>query len=589
MERNLNDSMLSRKYILETDGQILFIQKWREMLHHKTINTYQVKLRNTHYILEETLMVIEYIKQGIISTSNLKDLLLESKKLVENDICLRKNFLELQKTLMSSFKKIKDNQEKSDLLKLEFRLKYALKTIREKYLNFLVEDLKEAINNNDLESINTLTQNLGSELINRGWASRSLYRLATIVFFNKNKFDEKWDVFKNHIYSQKQEFFCYFKLTKSLDGIGLETTQLVIKTGEEILSSFSELKVEDFDLNAKYIEEKSSSYMEDSHTAVSQCLSSLSEKIAFLKYYEFDSEKFTHTRIVYPKGEKSISYDLINKQLENNIIDKEDIIKAYNILVSNNIEEKSKNHLKNFFRQYNLSLDSLSIETKYSSLWTAIESILVTGHYSSNIEHIKKIIPSILSSQYVTRLLKNFASDCYRTRLILNYQEREINLSNPTIDDLKDLHSLLIDEDLSQRLLDDINDYTLCKLRTKELIEDLKNSETLKDILTNHYNTTTYHIQRMYRIRNNLVHAAVSEKDISLIIDHLNFYVHATVNEIIDCLSSKEVTNLGELFMMVEDNYYAILAVLEENIKNSERGRIKKYNKELIFEGALYF
>lgn len=121
MEGNLNDSILKRRYELQTDGQILFYQKWREMFHHKTMNTYQVKLRNTHYILEETLTVLEYIKQGIISISNLKDLLLECKKLIEKDICLRKNFLELQKTLMISLRKIKDDQQKSDLLKLEYR------------------------------------------------------------------------------------------------------------------------------------------------------------------------------------------------------------------------------------------------------------------------------------------------------------------------------------------------------------------------------------------------------------------------------------------------------------------------------------
>lgn len=235
-----------------------------------------------------------------------------------------------------------------------------------------------------------------------------------------------------------------------------------------------------------------------------------------------------------------------------------------------------------------MSLDSLSIETKYSSLWTGIESLLVTGHYTFNIEHIKKIIPSILCSQYVNRLLKNYLYDCYRAKFTLEYRGREIDTQNPGLEDLKALSSILIDESLSQQLVDEIDDYILLKKRAEELSRDLKNSKTLKDLLTNHYNTTTYHIQRMYRIRNNLVHAAVTEKDITLIIDHLNFYVHATVNEIIDCLTTKEISNLGELFMMIEDNYYAILSVLEENVKNSSKGDIQKYNQELLFEGALF-
>lgn len=588
MEGFLSDSILKQRYKLETEGQILFVQKWRELFHHKTINTYQVKLRNTHYILEEILMVIEFIKKGAITSANLKDLLLEAKRIVEKDICLRKNFLELQRTLNGSFKKVKDEQQKSDLLKLEYRIKYVLKTIENKYLGCLIEDLKESINQNNLEEIQELSKYLGSELINKGWASRSLYRLINIVFFNQSEFDDKWDNFTNHLNSEKVEFICYFKITDDKTELELENAELKIRNGQEILDTYTDLKREDFDLSAKYIEEKSFAYKEDSHTAVTQCLNNLLEKIAIFNYYEINFEKFNHTRVVFPNKRKSISYDLQSKQLENNKIDKEDIIKAQNIFRSEKVEKSSKIYLKNFFRQYNLSLDSLSIETKYTSLWTAIESLLVTGHHPSKIEHIKKIIPSILSSQYIIRLLKNYLYDCYRTRYTLKKEETIVNTESPTLEDLKMLFEILKDDNLSQNLVADIDNYLLLKKRTEELMYMLKNSETLRDVLTNHYNTTTYHIQRMYRIRNNLVHAAISEKDTSLIIDHLNFYVHATVNEIVEYLSSEEISNLGELFMLIEDNYYAIIAVLEENIRNSAKGNIEDYNNELIFQGALY-
>lgn len=405
---------------------------------------------------------------------------------------------------------------------------------------------------------------------------------------NGKSFDEKWDTFCSHIKSEKEEYKCYFKLVGNYADSEIGTNHLAIKTGAEILDDLKGLNQKDFDHNAKYIEEKSFSYLEDSHTAVSQSLSNVSEKVAFLNYYDFKIPKFTHSQIIYPNGEKSISYELLNKQFEKNIIDQEDIVRSYNIISSSKVDIKTKTQLKNFYKQYNLSLDALSIETKYSSLWTAIESLLVTGHYSSNIEHIKKIIPSILSSQYIIRLLKNYLYDCFRINFSLTYSDVEINTKNPSNDDLKALHCILTDNTLSENLLSDIEDFILLKVRTQELIKMLENSGTLKDALINHNNTITYHIQRMYRVRNNLVHAAVSEKDISLLIDHLNFYVHATVNEIIEFLSDTEVTNLGELFMQVEDNYYAILAVLKENVTMSPKGNIIKYNQELIFGGTLY-
>ncbi|MEK3992814.1 hypothetical protein [Robertmurraya sp. FSL R5-0851] len=147
---------------------------------------------------------------------------------------------------------------------------------------------------------------------------------------------------------------------------------------------------------------------------------------------------------------------------------------------------------------------------------------------------------------------------------------------------------MLTDPAASSNLVSGISDYTLLSQRCQEIISALENSKTLFDFISNHYKTTSWHIQRIYRIRNNLVHAAFVERDINLIIDHLNFYIRSTISVLIDRLHGFQFNNLGEIFMAIEDNYFSLIAVLEENIKNSSRGNILFYDKDMVFKGPIF-
>ncbi|PEW57166.1 hypothetical protein CN448_31885 [Bacillus cereus] len=169
MEAKLNNSHLKEINNICTESQCVFIQKWRELLFHKTINTYQFRLRNSHSILKETKEVLEYIKSGILSAANLHDLILECRKHLEKDICFRKHFPELLSSLLNGLKVIRKNDTlKSDVLKLEYRLNYALKIISANYSDKIIIELENAISNSTFDDVEVLTELLTTELIQAG-------------------------------------------------------------------------------------------------------------------------------------------------------------------------------------------------------------------------------------------------------------------------------------------------------------------------------------------------------------------------------------------------------------------------------------
>lgn len=104
-----------------------------------------------------------------------------------------------------------------------------------------------------------------------------------------------------------------------------------------------------------------------------------------------------------------------------------DVFKTYDYVDStNNVFEDTKNILVNSnktlimnrlhaaFSYTNLSRSSLFQETKYISLWIALESLMRTGQYPDIISHIKYVLPEILSVRYIYRIIRNFSEDCIR-------------------------------------------------------------------------------------------------------------------------------------------------------------------------------
>ncbi|MCM3393148.1 hypothetical protein [Cytobacillus oceanisediminis] len=590
MESKLNDSILKGIYQFNTESQCLFIQKWRELLFYKTINSYQYKLRNIHSILSEIKNLINDIKLGTtISISNLKDLILETKKLLEKDIVIRKHYRELLGSLSSGLKP--SISEKNELLKLEYRVNYALEIISPTYLENIINDLHNAIVNNETEIIEPLIETLTTQLINSGWSSRSLHRLGKVIFLTKNDqdFDTKWEKFLNLIKADKGLYHCYFEVQIDEGELKkFESAGIRVVSGLDIIQSFEKIGSHHIKESGFYIEEEAEAFHEDMYTAVNNCKHKISLKQSVLSFYGTKVIFQNAVNIIFPNEEKLVPFRLIDGNSLFYEPSEEDILTTSQTIKNELINKDDRIRLQNFYRQYAVSISTSSNETTFSSLWSALESLLVTGHHQSNIEHIKKIVPSVMCSRFVPRLLKNFLYDCNRVGVQPSYKGTRINTATPGEQDLKALFNIFKDETEYQNLITNINDYVLLNRRCIELKNDLENSETLNKLMTGHYNTISMHIQRLYRVRNNLVHSANVEKDIDLLVEHLHFYTRSTISELVHRLTWHNFKSLGELFMIIEDNYYALIEILKENIKNSPKKNIKDYDPDIIFSGPIF-
>lgn len=84
----------------------------------------------------------------------------------------------------------------------------------------------------------------------------------------------------------------------------------------------------------------------------------------------------------------------------------------------------------------------------------------------------------------------------------------------------------------------------------------------------NHYNRVSWQIQRLYRIRNEIAHAALREQTSLIVyIEHLNDYLSTYISEIVTDITEKNLDTFEEALCYIRDNYDVFVALYRENQK----------------------
>ncbi|MBW4872389.1 hypothetical protein KZY59_12820 [Prevotella buccae] len=95
----------------------------------------------------------------------------------------------------------------------------------------------------------------------------------------------------------------------------------------------------------------------------------------------------------------------------------------------------------------------------------------------------------------------------------------------------------LSDEDRENiiRQVDILTRYRLLKLKAR-----MHNTENIKQYIKNHRNNLEFHITRIYRLRNELIHEAAIKQDMANVTSNLRFYLVFTLNQLIVFLTERE-------------------------------------------------
>lgn len=567
-----NNEILIEQGLCEKN--IYFFQLWKEQLHKKTIDIYRYKVLGSCSACAELIDIIEkYVNGTNRNATNIIDCKNETLSILKSDIIIENNANNLWKQIISvinSIPKEKKNSNYSDksLNRILNTLNPLLSILKEKYLHFATSTLKESLDNNNYKNVKVCTKLIISHCIYIGWSDEGLYK-AIDVLKTKQESAQQWKKFVEVILSEKKEFDIYInnRYKKTEPSILNKVSQSAIK-GDKINVNNAQISNESI-----YFMYTISAY--DSYSA---------SRKAYLEHNRYVST-CSYFNMINPQLSERLKGFFIAVDLKNDIVEEIEaskLFKTYALVdldAKNSIfddtlaiinEQSKQNILEEImasFSYINLSKISFYQETKFIMLWIALESIMYTRTRSNIIDHIKYVLPEILCTRYIYRIIRNFSEDCIRCGFNPDYSHIKIDFKEKDKRKLsKRIISCFLDEEEYKSIHDFCKQNNLLLERCEEIKEILDDGETLQNKLNDYTKKIRWHIQRLYRIRNEITHSAFIEKQsLTIYIEHLNTYLLQVINEIIYFAANKKANTVGEALEMITENYKLFVDILKKD------------------------
>lgn len=575
---------------------IFFYQRWQEMLESRTLDMYQYNILNSYVACQELEDVIEKTLSGLFtSRQNIDDCKLETLEIVRADNVLEKHNHALRTMLLrilSSKIEGKSHEETiieksgayySSLNRLKYQLMTPIRQLSDNYLSYIMDSLKESIDVADYLEIEKCSSCLISQCLFGGWSTKGLLQLIN-CFVGDNSEARKWECFRNRIiaYPQNSLIIYYSIKLETKTGLCAETIREIIRsldldvyTGKAIIGSSDDpILCSKLSPGTTYIKQQIEAT--DIYAGVLSVINSLNSKLSIATFYNIFSPLIANAPqiIVYDMSSKTVS----NLQLA-------DIFKTYDYIDSNNdIFNETKQIFSDLdkkeiatkigaaFAYTSLSRSASFQETKYLSLWIALESLMRTGQYGDIISHIKCVLPEIMCTRYIYHIVRNFAEDCLRCGF---ETEMSLGLDMQSSDKnalVKQLISIFRDNALFGVLQQNCACNSLLQYRCNELHSLLNDPNELIGKLDHYTQKIRWHVQRLYRIRNEITHSAFKQnRSLIIYIEHLYSYLAQIISEIVRYIKSKKVSSVEEALAVLKENYSTFYELLKQgNLSNNE-------------------
>lgn len=557
---------------------ILFYQIWQEMLDPRTLDVYQYRVMTSLSALIEMRSVIEKTLSGLFTTdANIEACRDELLYILNNDLILEKYYKpQLNRLRAALGEKPKTNAEKN---KLYHQLGYGISNIQTDYMKYALDELKSSIVLGETNVIEKCANIIASQAVFTGWSARALSELLRF-FKDDNTFEECWGKFRRSLLDESLQEHCvlinipFRNLSKEKQQNTLVTLQrlgLDVKAYSDIVEDFAFIKDIDRLMNAEKrylcVRVKAKDIYAAAHLAITE----ISEKLNFASFYNLIDAWDLLSVVILSINLQSTYHKLLKA---------EDLYSTHDYLDSSGRvfedtrrifaeDEKRtvRDRLQGSFGYTNISRASLFQEEKYMNLWVALESLARTNMYSDIISNIKETVPAALSLRYIYRIVRNYVEDCRRCQVRLDFSGCFVDMEQETKQKMvKETIYIFKTDRYFAELQDKCRVNTLLEKRTNDIRRLVTDISYAREKVENHYKHICWQIQRMYRIRNEIAHAALREQTSLLVyIDQLYHYLSSYISEIITCLSEKHLSTLEESLCLIRDNYDVFISLAKDH------------------------
>lgn len=573
---------------------IFFVERFQELLNRNTIDSYRVRCNNVLSLICELRDVIENWLKGYVQRFETVCLCIEETMVaMKEDDILDYSIYDKQLMIDDLTALSKADQKTRGELGNQtiYLLDKCISSNKNTYLDRLYTAIYEILESNDdianeefynsAEKLNKLAGALACELLNERFSLRHLYRESVKLKNKVDDFSNAFAQFKQAHYHQVP-FNDYVVVLRMNGGKNKRLTTI-----QGFSSASPELLVPDrskTDEISKFLTDRGGLFYQtqikahDSSMAITMAVEQMESVLdkAMLGYSILDVKVQKDALVVHKCSDgiicmvQSISVTdtsyADDKQVVSNMIDK-----ISQIQNNEDISVDVKDRLTSALRH--LRIGNIEVDTgqQLVNYWVALEFI-----FSS-----PKAIDSTISR--LEKNLLNILMCCYANRRMLYLNE--LLHKNGTLDAQKDWWSLP-DAELNNLIANQTS--LLFRFHLQEMKSALRgNKDAVKAFFSTHKKHLYWHLYRIYRYRNRLIHEAAILPGLENVIRCQRFYLVLLLNQLIGYFTESTVKHLtmDSFFFEYAQKHNMLINIIKQEQSVEERARkimdINVYN-ELI-------
>lgn len=588
------NNIMSWEYTPSLNGLLFFAQRMDELLFHHTIDTYRYSALSIRGLAAEYCMVYIDVKAGILNKKNLEYIINEFSYRLKNDDIAKEILTEEYVTYF--IKNYGSWDAKSQYENLQY---IGRKLSNNVYFHHLAKRLKELIIENTRKSeIDSKTALFVREVLDCGYNANYVYQILHEIFFHQrvysvdsfdsfmNRFDfsvKKYDVYigySNDMSALLPLFERLFISDLKVSMIDISSAPIGIKTRRQ-KTIFKFEAIESYDMYTAF----------EIANAISSCVV---DSYSFFRHdpnvkktYGQVIDNIGNIATIRPKNllkyrVSALSHEVSSKNAES-------LIKAL-FVNHENLSDLSK-----ITRIHNSAIYSENTSDSLLSLWSILESVVeedqnVENQASDNTEKKKErskihnviscTIP-YLKSTYIQKLVQTCMDDIIRWdntffRLYIANNEFGSN-------DLEHTFAFLAFQSMQSardELYSKTETFPLLKYRVYSLSEQLHNSKDLKALINRHIQRIKWHLYRIYRARNYIIHDAKENQQMNQeLVINLHSYIDTLLLKVIDLINCSPYNDSIKDALI---GHKLAVEIMDEIISKHE-------NEEITQENALQY
>ncbi|MCI7188726.1 hypothetical protein [Anaerotignum sp.] len=519
------------------DGLLFFVQRIQEMLFHFSSEIDRVPVHNTSTLLYEFLSTYKQVKKGVIGSYQLFTIFEELRNSFSEDKILRDYLGEETMGILSDQL---NHCREEDYLNMVY---YIADIVTPKYLEWSVNYLKKHISvQNHKEEIEKGIRCWISEIIMRGYSAEFIYNYVEdcLVRRSISSIDDM-NAFFERFNFKKRKYKVYLQIEASMkDYLSVLERRLSLLFKDD--GNFSRIDKK---------ENKILCYFEfeelDHYTAIVHAYQKIN---IFFKYFRFISNtrkyllyKFgavldCETNHMYflpviPTGFKSIEI-----QRDNIHIETIDSI----ILGVQNGHGDGAAKLDKAITLHNSAIRQQLPKDGFINLWSILEVLCPQENGKSKLQPILNAILPIMQNDYFATVFETIATDLKDNLLEEDYQFLLETIPAPSII-MKIAYFCILPEyeHLREEYFEKMHNLPLLRNKIYGLYKLRNNKKDFFALSKKYRKRVEWHLYRLYRTRNSIVHAGVVPNRVQVLGEHLHSYVDSIMLEIAGKLSMQRL------------------------------------------------